>query len=119
MNDQRTLENYCLLILTYMASADSSFHAAEEDAITENISRMFPGFEQLNQRLAESLSQIHKAGNEQIEKHIQDNSSLLGTLTSEQRKSLYSYLFEVLNADGRVNEEETRFLRTLRTYLTV
>ncbi len=118
MPDLAKPEDYSIFLLTYLASADGSFHPAEQDAIAEKINLLFPGLEQLDHRLDEIIVLIRTSGKEKAEESLLENLSVLQSLDSTRRKQLYESLFEVLNADGRVSEEEIRIVRLLKEHFT-
>lgn len=116
MIDARNIEDFSLLVLVHMASVDGTIHPTEQDAIVEKVRELFPHLKTIEDRLALISQAIKKMGKESSEKMIEENLDQLHTLSSGQKKTFYALLFDVINADGRVNEEETRTLRMLKSF---
>src|SRR5262245_2544904 len=112
-----SLEDFALLILAHMATVDGSLHPTERDTILMKMQEIFPQISETEQRLDQAFDLLRKLGKDLSEQAIDENASQLTTLTAEQKEILYVFLFDVLNADGRVNEEETRMLRKLKGFL--
>ena len=111
-----SLEDFSLLLLAQMAIVDGSIHPVEKEAIIARIKEIFPQITATEERLEATAEQVKKLGKDVCEVLIEDNLDKLNTLSKEQKELLYILLFDVLNADGRVNEEETRTLRQLKTF---
>lgn len=116
MIDARNIEDFSLLVLVHMASVDGSIHPTEQDAIVEKVGELFPYLKTIEDRLARVSQAIKKMGKESSEKMIEENLEQLKTLSPGQKQIFYTLLFDVINADGRVNEAETRTLKMLKAF---
>lgn len=118
MQADNSQEELFLFIAVYVASADGSIHTTELDTIHAKANELFPQIESLDQMILSAEASILRTGREAAEKHIEGNLETLSRLHPAQKASLLQFLFDVLNADGRVNEEEIRIIRKLRSALT-
>lgn len=119
MIDARNIEDFSLLVLVHLASVDGSIHPTEQDAIVEKVRELFPDMTTIEDRLALVTETIKKMGKESSEKMIEENLGQLKILSPGQKQTFYTLLFDIINADGRVNEEETRTLRMLKSFFII
>ena len=116
MFDPRNPEHFAMLLLVHLASADGSLLPAEEDVILKEGKDLFNSYDVAP--LFESTREYWKRlGTVNAMAEIDDSLQLLGSLKEAQRNKLYSLLFDVINADGRVREEETTFLKKVKFHL--
>ena len=117
MNSREALEDYCLLILAWLACADGSFHPAEADAIREGIENILPAIDRFEERLANTAAQVQTMGKERAANHVKEKLELLQQLTPDQRREFLMLIMNTLNADGKVSEGEVEVFRIIRTAL--
>ena len=116
MFDPRNPEHFAMLLLVHLASADGSLLPAEEDVILKEGLNLFESYDVV--ALFESTREHWKSlGMVNAMAEIDDDLPLLGSLNEAQRNKLYSLIFDVINADGRVREEETTFLKKIKFHL--
>jgi uncharacterized tellurite resistance protein B-like protein len=115
--DYKSPDDFVLLILVHMATVDGSLHPTEHDAIVANVQELFPMMNDFGARYRQIEKDVKRGGKDLSEQIIRDHMDTLNSLTGVQKMKLYRVLFDVLNADGRVNEEETRVLRLLKSAL--
>ncbi|MBS1543272.1 MAG: TerB family tellurite resistance protein [Bacteroidetes bacterium] len=116
MFDPRNPEHFAMLLLVHLASADGSLHPAEEDVILKEGTSLFNSHD-VASLLASTREHWTRLGMVNAMAEIDENLLLLGSLNEAQRNRLYSLLFDVINADGRVREEETTFLKKVKFHL--
>ena len=116
MTEAPAVEEYALFVLVYLASVDGSIHPTEHDVIHNKIKKLFPQVDLTEERVHQVGGQIKSKGKVLSEKWIEENLHVLASLSPEQKQNLFINLFDMINADGRVQEEETRILRMLRTF---
>lgn len=117
MPELESIEDFAILILVHMATVDGSLHPTEMDTIADRIQKLFPQISNVKEKMFQISESIVRKGKEFSEKVIEDGAAKLNVLTTDQKKELYVMLFDIINADGRVNQEETRTLRLLKTHL--
>lgn len=118
MYPQKSLEELSLFIVLYMAFVDGVVHPTELEAIHSKAKELFPQVGSLDETMLAVSGSIRKMGKEAAEKYIEDNMGSLSHLLPAQRSALLQILLDVINADGRVDEQETRTFRKLRSVLT-
>ena len=116
MTANPTVEDFSLFVLVYLASVDGSIHPTEEDIIHNKIKKLFPHLEITEEKVLQAGNLIKSKGKDLSEKWIKENLRTLSSLTAEQKQNLFVNLFDIINADGHVKEEETRILRMLRAF---
>ena len=117
MDNIHSLEEFTRLLFLHLASVDGSLHPNERETIIEKMNDLFPG-NQHEEKLITLEAEYKKLGFAVAEEVLTDNWSSFSSIDQEMKKKLYANLFDIINSDARVNEEETRVLRILKTWLT-
>ncbi|MDZ4716670.1 MAG: tellurite resistance TerB family protein [Cytophagales bacterium] len=118
MLNELSPEEFSLFIVIHMASVDGTVHPTELDAIRSKAAGLFPHIQSIQEKIDETQHAIAGMGKEAAEQFVDDNLKLLASLTPPQRTTLHQFLLDIINADGKVKEDEMRTLRKLRTVLT-
>ena len=118
MNEIEKIEDFTLLLLLHMACVDGSLHPNEKDTILERMKGLFPDISALNEKLTESELQYGKLGYARAEELLRISLPKFSHIDPIKRKEIYAALFDIINANGRVNEEETQTLQIFKTWLT-
>ena len=116
MFDPRNPEHFAMLLLVHLASVDGSLHPAEEDVILNEGKGLFKSYD-VSTLLQSTREHWSRLGMANAIAKIDDDLQLLRSLNEAQRNRLYSLLFDVINADGRVREEETTLLKKVKFHL--
>ena len=113
----QNLEDFTRFLFLHLASVDGSLHPNERETIIENLNELFPGNAH-EQKLAALEIEYKKLGFAAAEELLTDSWPKFSSIDPEMKKKLYANLFDIINSDARVNEEETKVLRTLKTWLS-
>ena len=117
MSNLNNLEDFVRFIFLHLACVDGSMHPNERDTIIEKMTDFFPGSGGQEEKLAVAESEHKKLGYAAAEELLTVNWPLHSTLDPALKQKLFANLFDIINSDARVNEEETRVLRMLKTWL--
>lgn len=118
MNELENFEDFTLLLLLHMGHVDGSLHPNERDAILERMRELFPGYALLNEKLAEMELRYGKLGHSRAEDLLKLRLPKFSDIDPIKKKEIYTALFDIINANGRVNEEETQTLKVFKSWLT-
>ena len=117
MIDLNKLEDFVRLIFLHLACVDGSLHPNERETIIEKMLELFPDQPGQEEKLIALETEYKKIGYAAAEELITDQWPKYAALGPELKQKLYVNLFDIINSDARVNEEETRVLRILKTWL--
>lgn len=117
VNALEQIEGFTLFLLLHMGRVDGSLHPNERDTILEKMKELFPGnssFEQMLTGMEMQYAQLKYGAAETI---LKEGLQKFAHIDLLKRNEIYSALFDIINANGRVNEEETQTLQTLKSWL--
>jgi uncharacterized tellurite resistance protein B-like protein len=116
MSELETIEDFSLLLLLHMAHVDGSLHPNERETIIERMKEMFP--EYLIEVRVRTIEQAYqKLGSVRAEDLLLSSLTRFAATTSEKRKEIFAALFDIINANGRVDTSETHTLQVFKSWL--
>ena len=118
MDGFHQLQDFTLFMFVHIASVDGSLHPNEREAIIEKMNELFPGEAPYEEKLGALESQYKKLGFAAAEDLLTETWPIFSSMNQEMKTKLYKDLFDIINSDARVNEEETRALKIFKPWLT-
>jgi uncharacterized tellurite resistance protein B-like protein len=106
--------DFVLFLYIHMAHADGVYHPAEKDVIAERIPKLFPNETDITGRLARAEKQYDAVDKAQIETIIKDTFKHFNSVKFAQKYKVYTDMYDIIHADGKVEESETRALNQLK-----
>ena len=118
MNELENLEDFTLFLLLHIGHVDGSLHPNEKDTILERMRELFPGYALLNEKLREMELMYGKLGHSRAEDLLKLRLPKFSDIDPIKKKEIYAAFFDIINANGRVNEEETHTLQVFKGWFT-
>ena len=112
------IEDFALFLFLHVGRVDGSLHPNERDAILEKMAEIFPGDAYINEKLSTMEKEYSAMGYSSSENLLKDSLSSFSTIDSITKNKIHQGLYAVINANGRVSEEETQALRFFKGWLT-
>ncbi len=112
------LEDYILFLFLHLASVDGSLHPNERETILEKMEELFPENSHVEEKLNTLDAEYRKLGFSAAEELLTEGWPSFASMGNEMKAELYADLFDIINSDARVNEEETRVLKIFKPWLT-
>ncbi|HEX8059859.1 MAG TPA: TerB family tellurite resistance protein [Cyclobacteriaceae bacterium] len=109
-----TFADFVLFLYIHMAYADGVYHPAEKEAIAERVPKLFPGETDVASKLAKAEKQYTSVDKSQIEDIIKDTFKHFNSVKFAQKYKVYTDMYDIVHADGKVEESETRALNHLK-----
>jgi uncharacterized tellurite resistance protein B-like protein len=106
--------DFVLFLYIHMAHADGIYHPAEKEVIAERIPKLFPGETNVLARLATAERQYAAVDKSKIEAIIKGTFKHFSTIKFAQKYKVYTDMYEIIHADGKVEESETKALNQLK-----
>jgi uncharacterized tellurite resistance protein B-like protein len=116
MSELETIEDFSLLLLLHMGHVDGSLHPNERQTITERMEEIFPAYliEERSQSMEEAYKKLGPARAEDL---LLSSLTRFSATRPETRKEIFAALFDIINANGRVDSEETHTLQVFKSWL--
>ena len=111
------LEDFTLFLFLHMARADGSVHPNEKETIHEKMNEIFPGNHDY-QPAWNKLESLHeKSGPAGAEELLKSNWLRFSSMDESMKQRIFTALFDILNANGRVDPGETQTLKSIRSWM--
>jgi uncharacterized tellurite resistance protein B-like protein len=102
-----------------MAYADGEFHELEKSVIHEKMKRLFPNEVNLEEKLQTILSQYQNFNKADLKILFSDTFNHFTNVKFSQKYKVYSDMYDIINADGKVDEAETKALNALKEIIEI
>jgi uncharacterized tellurite resistance protein B-like protein len=109
-----SFSDFVLFLCIHVAYADGSLHAEEEKVILEKIQKLFPLEGNPKNKFNEAVQQYQAFQKTQINEFIHYSFRHFQHIPFAQRYKIYTDMYEIVHADGKVEEAETKAMNTLK-----
>ena len=114
-----TFADFVLFLYVHMAHADGEYHTSEEEVILQRIPKLFPHENDAQGKLKECLAQYRKLKASDIKTVIVNNFQHFDHIKFSQKYKVYTDMFAIVHADGKVHEAEERALKELKDIIDI
>jgi uncharacterized tellurite resistance protein B-like protein len=111
-----SLEDFALLLLLHMSHADGSLHPNERETILERMHEIFPSY-LIEDKVVFMEASYQKLGPSRAEALLLASLDRFSVSDTAKRKQIFAALFDIINANGRVDVHETHTLQVFRAWL--
>jgi uncharacterized tellurite resistance protein B-like protein len=118
ITELNTIEDFTLLLLFHMAHVDGSIHPNERDTIFERMRSMFPDDSSIDQKVMSIEREYLSLGDMRAETLLKESMLKFNATDLSLKREIYAALFDIINANGKVNQEETQALKLFKDWLT-
>lgn len=109
-----TFADFVLFLYIHMAHADGEYHPSEVEAIKEKLPKLFPNERDIDSRYESGLKKYKGVKPDDIKALIHDTFFHFDHVKFSQKYKIYTDMFDIVHADGKVHEAEERALRELK-----
>lgn len=106
--------DFVLFLYIHMAYADGIYHPAEKEVIAERIPKLFPAETDVAAKLAIAEKQYAAVDKSKIDSIIKDTFKHFHSVRFAQKYKVYTDMYDIIHADGKVEESETKALNQLK-----
>lgn len=110
----KSFADFVLFLYIHMAHADSDFHVTEQQVILKKMTRLFPEETGLEQKLEKANEEYELLSPERIPGVIRETFALYKDVKFAQKYKVYTDMYDIINADGKIDESETEALNELK-----
>ena len=108
-----SFSDFILFLYVHMSYVDESYDPAELSAIKSKMARLYSPDTDIEKKLYQTLRQYNSFDKSKLYELVRDSLNHFKDQVSANDK-IYSDLYEIIQADGRLLYSETKSLETLR-----
>jgi uncharacterized tellurite resistance protein B-like protein len=115
----KSFADFVLFLYVHMAHADGELHDTEKNVVLEKMSKLFPGESEHAKRFDQAVVEYHKYDHKKVMDIIRSSFSEYSDIKFSQKYKVYSDMYDIANADGKVVESETKALEDLKEIIDI
>jgi uncharacterized tellurite resistance protein B-like protein len=112
-------QDFVLFLYIHMALADHYLHPAEESVILDKMSRLFPAEADQKKKFDDAVKHYESLSHEKAVEVIRDTFRHFDQVKFAQKYKVYTDMYDVINADGKVEEAEKFALDALKEIINM
>lgn len=109
-----SFSDFVLFLYIHMALADGSLHPQEEILILDNLTKLFPLEGNPKKKFDDALASYKTYDASKINEFIHTSFKHFTQVRFAQRYKIYTDMYDIMHADGKVAEAEQLALDTLK-----
>jgi uncharacterized tellurite resistance protein B-like protein len=110
----KNFADFVLFLYIHMAYADGVFHASEKEVILDKMSKLFHDEPDAGKRLDAAEKEYLSIDSKKVKDIILDTFREHTHVKFSQKYKVYSDMYDIVNADGKVDETEALALEELK-----
>ncbi len=114
-----SFQDFVLFLYIHMALADKYLHPSEESVILDKMSRLFPTEADPKKKFDEAVKQYESLSYEAAIETIRTSFKHFDQIKFAQKYKVYTDMYDVINADGKVEEAEKIALDSLKEIINM
>lgn len=115
----KSFADFVLFLYIHMAHADSDFHRTELSIIRKKMGKLYPYDDKLEERLDAALKEYEAFDKKQLKILFKDTFNHFPHIKFAQKYKVYSDMYEIVNADGKIEESEAKALQELKEIIDI
>lgn len=110
--------DFVLFLYVHMAHADGDLHVTEVKVIKEKMTKLFPG-ENVDKKFAAALDEYNAFDKKNLNKLFHASFAHFNSVKFAQKYRVYGDMYDIIYADGKVLESETKALEELKDIIDI
>jgi uncharacterized tellurite resistance protein B-like protein len=111
-----TFSDFVLFLYVHMANADGEYHPKEHDVILEKMSKLFPEADH-QKHLDKAIAEYNSIDKSELKELIKHTFEKFSSIKFSQKYKVYRDMFDIIHADGKVDERETVAINELKAII--
>jgi len=111
--------DFVLFLYVHMANCDGSMHENEELVILDKMTKLFTDETDPKKKLHDATIEYKKVNPALINTIIRDSFKFFDQVKFSYKYRIYTDMYDIVNADGRVDESEHKALDVLRNIINM
>lgn len=113
-----TFADFVLFLYVHMAHADGDLHVTEVKVIKEKMTKLYQS-EDLDKKFTAALDQYNAFNKSNLNKLFHASFAHFETIKFAQKYRVYGDMYDIIYADGKVEESEKRALDELKDIIDI
>lgn len=114
----QSFADFVLFLYVHMAHADGDLHVTEVKVIKEKMAKLYPG-EDVDKKFASALDQYNAFDKSNLNKLFHASFAHFNSVKFSQKYRVYGDMYDIIYADGKVLESETKALEELKDIIDI
>lgn len=110
----KTFADFVLFLYVHMAYADGEYHPLEKEVIFGKVPKLFPSEGDPRKLLTKAEEEYRTMDQSKVPAIIRDTFKHFSGVKFSQKYKIYTDMYDIIHADGKVDESETVALNELR-----
>jgi len=110
--------DFVLFLYVHMAHADGDLHVTEVKVIKEKMAKIFPN-EDADKKFTTALDEYNAFDKSKLNKLFHASFAHFNTVKFSQKYRVYGDMYDIIYADGKVEESEKRALDELKDIIDI
>ena len=106
--------DFVLFLYVHMSHVDNDYDPTEMKVIKEKMTRIFPKETDMEKKLYHALREYNTFDKSKIDELIKDTFHEFQNVKFSQKYKIYTDMYDIINADGKVDASETKALEALK-----
>lgn len=112
--------DFALFLYVHMGHADGDFHESELNLVREKMTKLYPPQEiDLDLKLKEAIDQYNSFKKSDLSTLFHDTFEHFPNVKFAQKYKVYTDLYDIVRADGKVVAAETKALKELKDIIDI
>jgi uncharacterized tellurite resistance protein B-like protein len=109
-----TFADFVLFLYVHMAYADGEYHPKEHEVIIGKVPKLFPAEANAAALVTQAEEQYRKTDKSKVGTIIRESFRHFNSVKFAQKYKIYTDMYDIIHADGKVDESETMALNELK-----
>ena len=111
--------DFATFLYVHMAYADGDYHPEEMHVIIDKMKKLYPPNEDLHSKLEKTLEDYRSTDQSKISTIVRDSFKHFNQVKFAHKYKVYTDMYDIINADGKVDESETKALDELKQIINM
>jgi uncharacterized tellurite resistance protein B-like protein len=114
MKVHESFSDFVLFLYVHMALSDGFLHSNEEIVILDKLTKLFPQEGNPKKKFDDALAAYQNFDQSTLDEFIQHSYKHFNQVKFAQRYKIYTDMYDIMHADGKVDQGEMLALNTLK-----
>ena len=110
----KTFADFVLFLYVHMAYADGEYHPKEHEVIMGKVPKLFPAETNADELVRKAEEMYRTTDRSKVGVIIRDSFRHFNSVKFSQKYKIYTDMYDIIHADGKVDESETAALNELK-----
>lgn len=106
--------DFVLFLYVHMSNVDNDYHPTEMKVIRDKMNRLYPKETDFEKKLYAAIKEYNAFDKSKLGELFKDTFEQFSQVKFAQKYKVYTDLYDIINADGKIDESETRALEALK-----